>query len=584
MLKYSHNSNIFLKLAFIRCLFSVYLGFFKETTSMLVNLQIQNFALVESLDLDFEKGMTVLTGETGAGKSILLGALGLALGDRAETTAFADAEKKAEINAEFDIKDLPLAQEWLKQQEFEFSENLCVLRRSIAPNGRSKSWINSQPCQISQLKDLGNLLLDLHGQHEHQSLLRIETHIDLLDEYANLQPKLHAYNQTYADWQTTNHKIKLLREESLANQSQIELWKYQLKELEELNLLEGELEKLEAEQTQLANAEDIIQKGMQAIKLLDNEDGALAQLNSALKLVEKIPLASMENIVSLLNEAQIQLEEAQSELSPNIENINLDAGLLDEVEKRLALIYATGRKHQIQPEELPNFTQNLRKKLQGLDLETGDLAQLEQKSMALEAKLQEQSEILTQERISAIRVLSEKINTHLLELKLAENAFSIEISGTENFTNKGKDKVEFLIAPNLGSTPKPLAKIASGGELSRISLAIQVVLAENSKIPTLIFDEVDVGISGATAEIVGKLLNKLAKFGQIICVTHLPQVAAQGDWHLFIYKEIENQKTKTKIDWLDNDGRIKELARLLGGVEITQTSLDHAKNMLAKRA
>lgn len=549
---------------------------------MLVNLQIQNFALVETLDLDFEKGMTVLTGETGAGKSILLGALGLALGDRADISALADAEQKAEIYAEFDIKNLPIAQEWFAKNHFEFKENSCILRRSITPNGRSKGWINSQACQVSQLKDLGNILLDIHGQHEHHTLLKSETHIDLLDEYANLSTSLENYKKTYSQWQDIKQKIALLTEENQTNKSQIELWKYQLAELEDLNLSPGELEQLEAEQSQLANAEDIIQKGMEALKLIDNEEGALAQLNSAMRLVEKIPLKSVENSLTLLQEAQIQLEEAELELNPIIDNISMDSQALQEVEARLALIYAAGRKHQIQAEELPDFAQKLRKKLESLDSETGDLAQLEQKLVALEAELQKVADALSSERLSASQVLSEKINFHLQELKLAENAFSIDISATANFTPKGKDAVEFLIAPNLGSTPKPLAKIASGGELSRISLAIQVVLAEKSNIPTLVFDEVDVGISGATAEIVGKLLRDLAKFGQIICVTHLPQVAAQGDWHLFIYKESENQTTRTKIDWLDKDGKIEELARLLGGVEITATSLAHAKSMLAK--
>ncbi|WP_114416720.1 DNA repair protein RecN [Marinospirillum perlucidum] len=546
---------------------------------MLVSLSIQQLAIVEHLELEFRSGMTVITGETGAGKSILLQALGLALGDRADSDSVRHGAKRAEITASFDLSQLPAAREWLVSHDLDTEE--CLLRRSLLSNGRSKAWINGQPCPVQHLKELGQLLLDIHGQHAHQSLLRRETHLPLLDEYAGLEKQAAELAVSYRDWQQARKRLENLRQQDDAQRARIQLLRYQVEELDQLGLAEEELSQLESEQEELANAENLIQTSQQAMSCCDHEEGAaLQQVSQALQLLTGLNSPALKNITELLSEAQIQLQEASHDLELYLSNLEIDPARLQWVEERLNTIYQTARKHHIPAEELPALHLQLRQELEAIDADEGSLDQLTQEVETLAQQYRDQAEELSQKRKQAASQLEQAVDEQLAYLGMDKSQFRVSFEAVKTFQPQGKDEVEYLIAPNPGQPPKPLVRIASGGELSRISLAIQVVTAATSSIPTLVFDEVDVGISGAVAEIVGRLLKQLSQRGQIFCVTHLPQVAAQGDQHLHIHKTTEEENTRTQMQLLDETGRVAELARMLGGVKLSESTLAHAREML----
>lgn len=546
---------------------------------MLVSLSIRQLAIVDHLELEFNNGMTVITGETGAGKSILLQALGLALGDRSDNDSIRHGAVRAEIFASFDLSKLPQAKKWLEERELTSSE--CILRRSLLKNGRSKAWINGQPCPVQHLKELGGLLLDIHGQHAHQSLLRKETHLEILDQYAGLQKKTAKLTSTYRAWQTTHKRIENIRQQDDVQRARIQLLRYQVEELDQLAIQNDELAELEAEQQELANAELLIQTSQEALQLCDNENGAaLQQVNQALQLLDGLKAPSLQAVQQMLQEAQIQLQETSSELEHYASTLEVDPVRLQWVEERLSSIYQTARKHHLQPEELVAHHASLKKELNSLDNGESSLDLLSNELDLLSKDYQVQSKKLHQDRFEAATQLQQAVDEQLAYLGMEKSQFKVSLKPLEGLHALGTDDIEFLIAPNPGQPAKPLIRIASGGELSRISLAIQVIAAQTSSTPTLVFDEVDVGISGATAEIVGRLLKQLAIRGQILCVTHLPQVAAQGDQHLHIQKQIEQDTTLTQMALLDEKGRITELARMLGGIKLSERTLAHAKEML----
>lgn len=546
---------------------------------MLVSLSIRQLAIVDRLELEFRPGMTVITGETGAGKSILLQALGLALGDRSDSDSIRHGADRAEITASFDLSRLPQARDWLRQHDLDDED--CILRRSLLANGRSKAWINGQPCPVQHLKELGEILLDIHGQHAHQSLLRRETHLQVLDHYAGLQEQAAALTELYRRWHQTRQRLEKLRHQDDAQRARIQLLRYQVEELNQLALTEEELDALENEQQQLANAEQLIQAGQQALQLCDHEEGAaLQQVSRALHLLEHLDVQSLAQVRQMLSEAQIQLQEAARELEHYTGNIEVDPARLQWVEERLDNIYRTARKHHLQPDELPILHARLQQELSELDGGESSLDQLGSELEQLGNSYRQQAEILRLARQEAARRLEQAVDEQLAYLGMEKSQFRVNFSSLDAFQPGGLDEVEFLIAPNPGQPPKPLVRIASGGELSRISLAIQVITAQHSSIPTLVFDEVDVGISGATAEIVGRLLKQLAQRGQILCVTHLPQVAALGDQHLHIQKQTEGDSTLTQMNLLDEKGRVAELARMLGGIKLSERTLAHAREML----
>ncbi len=546
---------------------------------MLISLSIRQLAIVDHLELEFRKGMTVITGETGAGKSILLQALGLALGDRYTNESIRHGSDRAEVTASFDLSKLPEAKKWLEDHDLTSDE--CILRRSLLNNGRSKAWINGQPCPVQHLKELGSLLLDIHGQHAHQSLLRRETHLHVLDQYAGLQKQTSELTLVYRSWNTIHKRLENLRQQDDAQRARVQLLRYQVEELNELAIQEDELTELEAEQEQLANAELLIQTSQQALDLCDHEDGAaLQQVSQALQLIIGIKSSSLQPVQQMLSEAQIQLQETSRELEHYASTLEVNPERLQWVEDRLSSIYQTARKHHLQAEELLAHHANLKQELNELDNGESSLDLLTDELDQLSKKYHLLANALRQARLLAANKLQKLVDEQLAYLGMEKSQFKVQFKPLDGLHALGADEIEFLIAPNPGQPAKPLVRIASGGELSRISLAIQVITAQTSSIPTLVFDEVDVGISGATAEIVGRLLKQLANRGQILCVTHLPQVAAQGDQHLHIHKEVDQDSALTQMALLDKKGRITELARMLGGITLSERTLAHAKEML----
>lgn len=551
---------------------------------MLTYLAINNLAIVEHLELDLPAGMTVITGETGAGKSIMLDALGLALGDRADADSVRHGTPKAEIHVQFDVSSLQQAQNWLQNNDLASDDpSECILRRVIHSNGRSKAWINGQACSAQLLKQLGSHLIDIHGQHEHQSLLRKDTHLKLLDEFAHLEKSVQQQGALFRDWQKCRRQLEQLRNQDSEQQARLELLRYQVEELEQLALEEQELQQLEEEQQKLANAETLIEEGQATLDLCDSEQGSARQmLNHACQRLSQIPAqdARLNEINQLLNEALIQVEEASRELNYFIDGCELDPERLLFVEDRLSTIYQLARKHHITPEELYQHSQQLRLELNDIESGPQNIEQVAEQLQQLTISFREHAAKLSKKRRVSADKLNKQINKQLALLGMNNARFETGIKTSDQFHASGTDDIEFLISTNPGQPAKPMIKIASGGELSRISLAIQVVTAQTSTIPTLIFDEVDVGISGGTAEIVGKLLHDLAQSGQILSITHLPQVAAQGDQHLHIRKFSTQNSTKSEMLWLDEGKRVTELARMLGGIDLTDQTLAHAQEML----
>lgn len=555
---------------------------------MLTHLSVNNFTLVESLELELDQGLTAITGETGAGKSILLGALGLAVGERSDADKVRNQTGKAEVTASFDIAKIKTAQRWLKGAELdsEDSSQECILRRSVSAEGRSRAFINGRPVTLQQLKALGELLVNIHGQHEHQSLLKKERHRALVDDYAKLTSLLDQTKQAYQYWQGLNQSFIELRDNAEEVTARYQLLSYQVTELDDLGLQADELAQLEGEQTQLANAEDTLIKCQQLASLCDGDE--LGQslregLTRALGLLNDIPHKD-QNLCSteeLLTNALIQVEEASSEVDQHIRGFNADPERLLQVEQRLSRVFDIARKHRVQPHELFQLHQDVSAELASLLGADGDLEALEQEVQNALAAYHQVADKLSQKRQQAAKQLSKKVNLQLQELAMSNASLLIECQPLNKPSAKGLEELEFLISTNPGQPHRPLAKIASGGELSRVSLAIQVVTAQTSATPTLVFDEVDVGIGGATADVVGRLLRELGSQGQVLCVTHLPQVASKGHQHLQVSKLSHKTGAESTLTQLDPANRVNEIARMLGGEEITAQAIAHAKEMIS---
>lgn len=550
---------------------------------MLTHLSIKNFTLVQTLELELNQGMTALTGETGAGKSIMLDALGLTLGDRAAGDLVKAGQDKADICASFDISNIPTARDWLKQHELE-QDSECLLRRVITKEGRSRGFINGQAAPLQQLRELGEMLIDIHSQHEHQSLLKKETHSRLLDDFANNQDLAKTCKEQFRDWQHKHNLFTQARDNFEEMNARAQLLRYQAQELDALALEKGELASLEAEQRQLANAEEILLNTQQVSQLCeDEESGILQLLQQALHKLGDIDdkPASLGNAEALMIEAQVQLNEAQAELRSHMDSFELDPQRLKEVEDRLSSAYEIARKHRIQPETLLSFHTRLQEELEQVDGGDARLDQLLKETEAAHTSFSSTANKLSRKRQQAAKKLIDRVNEQLQKLAMKSASFTIELNTNNSQpTPSGFDTVEFLISTNPGQAHKSLNKVASGGELSRISLAVQVVTAQSSTIPTLIFDEVDVGIGGATADIVGQLLRSLGAQGQVLCVTHLPQVASKAHQHLQVHKYSSGNNTQTELTELNGEAKITEIARMLGGEKLTKQTLAHAKEMI----
>lgn len=553
---------------------------------MLTQLTVSNYAIAERVELQFGKGMTALTGETGAGKSIVLDALGLAMGGRADAGAVRHGAKRADITATFDVSAIAEARQWLEEHELD-DDNECILRRVISKDGRSRAYINGQPCPLAHLKDLGSALMDIHSQHQHQSLLRKETHRKLLDEFAAAETLADETREAWKDWHRTHQRLTERRQNADEAEARLQLLRYQVEELDRLALEEGEQEKLEKEQEQLSHADAVLHGSHQATLLCTEDDNSAANLvRQALQQLEQLPVEvpALAETIQMLNEAQIQITEAGDNLRHFVEDYDADPARLTEVEERLSAIYQMARKHRITPESLPEFHQSLSTELASLDDGEGSVEKLEAELEAQLGHFNELATKLSEARQQAATNLDQRIAEELAQLSMPAVQFVTHLNrnkGDEPAPH-GLEDIEFLVSANPGQPARPLAKVASGGELSRISLAIQVVVAQTSTTPTLVFDEVDVGIGGGTAEVVGRLLRSLGENGQVLCVTHLAQVAAQCHQHLFVSKFTEADATYSKIESLDDNGRVSEVARMLGGVDMTEHTIAHAHEMFTK--
>lgn len=555
---------------------------------MLTQIQINNLATIHEVKLDISAGTTVITGETGAGKSILIDAIELALGDRATSDVVRTGQDKADISLTFDISKLPDARDWLKNYDLDNNNNECIIRRTINKDGRSRSYINGMPTTLQPLRELSELLISIHGQHEHQALLKSETQRALLDRFAGHIDLVDKVRALADEWNTFSNQISDLQKISNDRKQHSEFLKFQLQELEELNLTPDEFQTLDLEHKQLANSDELLQNITHALNsLADNEEQNAAHcLHQALQSIETVQRVDpkIENWVESIKNAIIHVSDAEDELRRYLDHVSLDPERLQMIEHRISLLFDMARKHKVAPQELFEHQQKLAKEYAELAGSDERLAELKQQLDMLEKHYHEVAHRLSQSRLKAAKKLADEITATIRELALPHAEFHV-LFEMENFSHPlphGMEKVIFEIKTNIGQDLLPLAKIASGGELSRISLAIHLATAEKHTIPSLVFDEVDVGIGGGTAEVVGRLIRRLGDSHQVFCITHAPQVAAQGHHHLRVEKHIQNDVTYSRIQILNQDEKVKELARMLGGMEITQKTLEHAKEMLDK--
>jgi DNA repair protein RecN (Recombination protein N) len=546
---------------------------------MLAQLTISNFAIVRELEIDFHSGMTAITGETGAGKSIAIDALGLCLGGRAEADMVRRGASRADLCARFALKDTPAAQRWLEENQLE-SGRECLLRRVISTDGRSRGFINGTAVP------LGQLLIQIHGQHAHQLLTRPEHQKTLLDGYTGEYALTQLMAGHYRQWHQSCRELAQHQQQSQERAARADLLQYQLKELNEFCPHQGEFEQIDEEYKRLANSGQLLSTCQHALTVMaDGEEANLqSQLYAAKQLVSELVGmdSKLSSVLDMLEEASIQLSEATDELRHYNDRLDLDPNRLFELEQRISRQISLARKHQITPEELPAFYQALLEEQRLLDDSAGSLESLSQTVVEHHQLALETARQLHAARQRSADELTRLITESMHSLSMPHGVFAIDIAFDErHLTAEGADRIEFRVTTNPGQPLQPIAKVASGGELSRIALAIQVITARKMETPALIFDEVDVGISGPTAAVVGKLLRQLGESTQVMCVTHLPQVAGCGHHHFIVCKETDGEMTETHMHPLDKRARLQELARLLGGSEVTRNTLANAKELLA---
>ncbi len=551
---------------------------------MLTQLKIKDFAIVKHLEINYSDGLSVITGETGAGKSIMVDALALALGARTESDVIRQDAQQADIIATFDCQQNLAAQQWLTAHDM-YQEGECILRRTINIEGRSRAYINGIPSTMLSLRQLGQLLVNIHGQHEHQTLLQRETQRHLLDHFASHHEILNTLKQRFEQWQCCTQTLHRVTEESRYNLERTELLNYQIKELDELNLQTGELEQLEEEHRRLANVDQTHQNCHNALLLLqDNETHNAQQLiHGAIRELTQIKVSDtpLQALQTFLESITVQLEEASHDLESYLTKLESDPDRLLFLEERISLCYQLARKYRLSAHELTSHHAGLQKELEQLSHTDERLHTLIEQEKQLRAEYDTLAQTLSDARRQSALPLQNAINQCLSQLGMIDASLSIRIdTDPMQASANGYDQVEFEIITNPGQPARPLGKIVSGGELSRISLAIQVICAEKYATPTLIFDEVDVGIGGATAHIVGRLLRKLSANAQVLCVTHQAQVAAQAHHHFSVHKTSQNNSTFTEVLVLNHDNKITEIARMLGGGDLSPESLEHAKAML----
>ena len=554
---------------------------------MLTQLTINNFAIVRQLEIELAKGMSVITGETGAGKSIAIDALGLCLGQRIETSMVREGQERAEICATFFIEPTNPAYQWLQEQELQDPDNPsdCILRRVINADGRSKAFINSTPVSASQLKEIGQHLIHINGQHASQLLLKNDYQLQLVDTFAHHNDLLAQMREDYRAWKNLQTQVKTFQQKVAENEAKKQLLQYQVEELDEFALRPNEYLELEEDQRRLSNSEQLTQLSQSALQLLsENETVSIdSMLYRATQYIDELSELDPRyaSVQTMLNDALIQVQEATSEVQHLASHIEQDPMLLQEIEQRLGQALQLARKHNVKPEELVEWHQKLKAELTALlDFSESEERLILEEKAAFE-KMQNTAKQLHESRCQAAEKLAQQVTNSIKGLAMENAEFFIEVnSDLTKVAANGADNIVFTLRSNLGQQAQPLAKVASGGELSRISLAIQVLTSDQSAIPTLIFDEVDVGISGKTASVVGKLLRQLGDKCQVLCVTHLPQVACHGHHQFNVEKFTVDDKTETKMTALSQEERVPALARLLGGSEITDLALANAQEML----
>jgi len=547
---------------------------------MLLRLAIRDFVIVDRLELEFATGFGALTGETGAGKSILVDALSLALGERAEASVVRVGAEKAEVSAEFAVAPGSELAAWLAANDFD--ADICILRRVVDAGGRSRAWLNGTAATLGQLREAADMLADIHGQHAHHSLLRADAQRALLDAHAGAQALAREVAGLYAAWKKLREARQAAEQDVAATARERELLEWQVKELAALAFEPKEWQETEQEQRRLGHAASLLEASEAALAALDEGDAAaLSALQHASGRLSELTAVDAElgDAAQLFEGALIQLEEAAHALRRYRDRLDLDPARLAELDARIDAVTQMARKHRVAPEELPSVLARLEARFNELSL-AADPAALAEREAAAAAAYRRAAEQLGAERKRAAAALGAAVSAAMQELAMAGGRFEIALHPVAEGTGSGLESVEFLVSANAGQPPRPLAKVASGGELSRIGLALQVIASQSHAAGTLIFDEVDVGIGGRVAEIVGQMLKQLGVDRQVLCVTHLPQVAARADWQWSIAKETRGAATVSRVTPLDAAGRVEEIARMLGGVKITDTTRDHAREML----
>ena len=552
---------------------------------MLLHLSIRDFAIVDALDLEFDRAFTTLTGETGAGKSILIDALALALGERADANMLRAGAERAEVVAEFAIERLPDVQTWLRENELEGDPGRLLLRRVLDKNGRSRAFINGTSATVQQMSAVSESLIDIHGQHAHQSLVRTEAQRAILDSHASLTSLDREVGEAWKAWQSLVSARSEYETNAAARDAERDQVAWQVEELRKLAPKAGEWDEISAEQSRLANAAGLLAGAQAAVDALSDSDTAAASAVSATiaRLRALVDFdAALKEPLGLLDSAEVLLDEAAHALRRYADRVELDPGRLAEVERRVEALHSTARRLRTAPEMLPELLGHLSARLDALEIASNLDAIIAQEKAACE-KYDERAHTLSARRKTAATKLSKDVTAAMKELAMAGGRFTVALRLIESGSAHGNEAVEFLVAANPGQDPRPLAKVASGGELSRISLAIQVITSKAAAVPTMIFDEVDSGIGGAVAEIVGKRLRTLGRERQVLCVTHLPQVAAQADHQWSVAKVTVNGAVRSSVAVLDETARVEEVARMLGGTQITATTRKHAAEMLGAR-
>lgn len=548
---------------------------------MLRRLTIRDFVLVDRLELEFATGFGALTGETGAGKSILVDALAFALGDRADTGLIRNGAERAEVSAEFDLAGLHDAEVWLRERDLDADGGL-LLRRVLDAGGRSRAYLNGSPVTVQQLREVAESLVDIHGQHAHQSLLRSDAQRLLLDSHAGLRPLLDGVAAAWRSWREARNLLDTASSGAAALAEEKEQLEWQVRELEMLGFSGEEWERLNIEHKRLANATRLVEAARFSLDVLaESESACEAQIEAAADRIDDLTEfdPALSEVGALLHSAQTELAEAVSALRRYADRVDLDPQRLSEVESRIDAVLSCARKYRTVPDELPELLERWQGRLSVLG-ETADVVALEEKVQTARKRYETLAGKLTKARAAAAIALGKDVSKVMQQLALAGGRFDVALLPVVAGSANGNEQIEFRISGLAGTDARALAKVVSGGELSRISLAIQVVTSQAASVPTLIFDEVDVGIGGGVAEVVGRLLRELGAERQVLCVTHLPQVAARANWQWQVSKSAQNGVLRSRVVQLDETGRVEELARMLGGVEITAITRQHAREML----